>query len=92
VNLFVLTSYLPVMTLRNGETRWLSTANGSNLIYATTLEAIFAATGLQRLEVARRRCRFLDETTAEMKDFAACVGLRHVTERSRANCNISNFS
>jgi hypothetical protein len=46
-------SYMPVMTLRNGETRWLSTANGSYLIYAMTIETICAATGLQNLGVAR---------------------------------------
>jgi len=33
---------MPVITLRNGETRWLSTANGSHLICAMTLEAICA--------------------------------------------------
>jgi hypothetical protein len=44
-------SYLPVMTLLNGETRWLSTANGSYLIHATTIEAICAVTGLQNLGV-----------------------------------------
>jgi hypothetical protein len=37
--------------LRNGETRWLSTANGSYLIHATTIEAICAITGLQNLGV-----------------------------------------
>ena len=46
-------SYMPVMTLRNGETRWLSTANGSYLICAMTVEAICAVTGLQNLGVAR---------------------------------------
>jgi hypothetical protein len=46
-------SYLPVMALRNGETRWLSTANGSYLICAMTIEAICAATGLQKLGTAR---------------------------------------
>jgi hypothetical protein len=43
--------YMPVMTLLNGETRWLSTANGSYLIHATTIEAICAVTGLQNLGV-----------------------------------------
>jgi hypothetical protein len=33
-------SYMPVMILRNGETRWLSTANSSYLICAMTIEAI----------------------------------------------------
>ena len=42
-------SYMPVNTLRNGETRWLSTANGSHLICAMTIEAICAETGLQKL-------------------------------------------
>jgi len=46
-------SYMPVMTLRNGETRWLSTANGSYLICAMTIEAICAVTGLQKLGIAR---------------------------------------
>jgi hypothetical protein len=46
-------SYMPVMTLLNGETRWLSTANGSYLICAMTIEAICAVTGLQKLGVAR---------------------------------------
>jgi hypothetical protein len=48
-------SYMPVMMLLNGETRWLSTANGSYLICATTIEAICAITGLQKLGVARHR-------------------------------------
>jgi len=48
-------SYMPVITLRNGETRWLSTANGSYLICATTIEAICAVTGLQKLGIARQR-------------------------------------
>ena len=48
-------SYMPVMTLRNGETRWLSTANGSYLICTMTIEAICAVTGLQKLGVARQR-------------------------------------
>jgi hypothetical protein len=48
-------SYMPIMTLRNGETRWLSTANGSYLICAMTIEAICAVTGLQKLGVARQR-------------------------------------
>jgi len=48
-------SYMPVMTLRNGETRWLSTANGSYLICAMTIEAICAVTGLQKLGIARQR-------------------------------------
>lgn len=42
-------SYMPVMTLRNGETRWLS-----YLICTTTVEAICAVTGLQKLGVAQR--------------------------------------
>jgi hypothetical protein len=46
-------SYMPAMTLRNGKTRWLSTANGSYLICAVTIEAICAETGLQKLGVAR---------------------------------------
>jgi hypothetical protein len=45
-------SYMPVMALRNGETRRLSTANGSYLIYKTTIEAICAVTGLQNLGVS----------------------------------------
>jgi hypothetical protein len=44
-------SYMPVMALRNGETRRLSTANGSHLIYAMTIEAMCAATGLQNIGV-----------------------------------------
>jgi hypothetical protein len=48
-------SYMPVMTLRSRETRWLSTANGSYLPCAITIEAICAATGLQKLGVARQR-------------------------------------
>jgi len=48
-------SYMPVMMLRNGETRWLSTANGSYLICTMTIEAICAATSLQKLGVARQR-------------------------------------
>lgn len=46
-------SYMPVMTLLNGETRWLGTANGSYLICSMTIEAICAVTGLQKLGVAR---------------------------------------
>ena len=46
-------SYMPAMTLRNGKTRWLSTANGSHLICAMTIAAICAATGLHHLGVAR---------------------------------------
>jgi uncharacterized integral membrane protein len=46
-------SYMPVMTLLNGETRWLSTANTSYLICETTIEAICAVTGLQKLSVGR---------------------------------------
>ena len=46
-------SYMPVMTLQNGEMRWLSTANNSYLICAMTIEAICAATGLQKLGVSR---------------------------------------
>ena len=41
--------------LRNGETRWLSTANSSYLICAMTIEAICEVTGLQKLGVARQR-------------------------------------
>jgi len=49
-------SYMPVMTLQNGKTRWLSTANCSSyLIGATTIEAICAVTGLQKLGIARQR-------------------------------------
>jgi len=48
-------SYMPVMTLRNGETRWLGTANSSYLISTMTIEAICAVTGLQKLGVARQR-------------------------------------
>jgi hypothetical protein len=44
-------SYMPVMALRNGERRRLSTANGSYLIYATTIAEICAVTGLQNLGV-----------------------------------------
>jgi len=43
------------MTLLNGEARWLSTANGSYLPCAITIEAIRTATGLQQLGVARQR-------------------------------------
>jgi hypothetical protein len=46
-------SYMPVMTLLNGETRWLSTANTSYLTSETTIEAICAVTGLQKLGVGR---------------------------------------
>ena len=46
-------SYMPVMTLQNGETRRLSTANNGYLICAMTIEAICAATGLQKLGVSR---------------------------------------
>src|SRR5262245_38387257 len=46
-------SYMPAMTLRNGKTRWLSTANGSYLICATTIAAICAETGLHQLGIAR---------------------------------------
>jgi hypothetical protein len=46
---------MPVMTLLNGETRWLSTANASFLICETTIEAICAETGLQKLGVGRQR-------------------------------------
>jgi len=42
-------SYMPVMTLLNGQTRWLSTANTSEV----TIEAICAVTGLQKLGVRR---------------------------------------
>jgi hypothetical protein len=48
-------SYMPVMMLRNGESRWLSTANASFLICETTIEAICAVTGLQKLGVGRQR-------------------------------------
>jgi hypothetical protein len=48
-------SCMPVMMLLNGETRWLSTANGSYLICATTIEAICEVTGLQKLIVAHQR-------------------------------------
>ena len=48
-------SFMPVMTLLNGETRWLSTANASFLICETTIEAICAETGLRKLGVARQR-------------------------------------
>jgi hypothetical protein len=47
-------SYMPVVMLRNGEPRWLSTANGSYLICATTIEAICGVTGLRKLGVARQ--------------------------------------
>jgi hypothetical protein len=48
-------SYMPVMTLQNGETQRLSTApNASYLICATTIEAICEVTGLQKLGVARQ--------------------------------------
>jgi hypothetical protein len=47
-------SYMPVMKLY-GETRWLSTANASFLICETTIEAICAETGLQKLGVGRQR-------------------------------------
>jgi len=47
-------SYMPVMTLLSGETRWLSTANTSYLICETTIEAICAVTGLQKLGVLRQ--------------------------------------
>jgi hypothetical protein len=46
-------SYMPAMMLRNGKTRWLSTANGSYLICAMSIEAICAETRLHRLGVAR---------------------------------------
>jgi hypothetical protein len=46
-------SYMPSMMLQNGKTRWLSTANGSYLICATTIAAICAETGLHQLGVAR---------------------------------------
>jgi hypothetical protein len=46
-------SYMPVLALQNGETRWLSTANNSYLIGAMTIEAICGVTGLQKLGVAR---------------------------------------
>jgi len=45
--------HMPVMML-NGQTRWLSTANASFLICETTIEAICAETGLQKLSVARQ--------------------------------------
>jgi hypothetical protein len=48
-------AYMPVMMLRNGETRWLSTANSSYLISSMAIEAICAATGLQKLGVGRQR-------------------------------------
>jgi hypothetical protein len=48
-------SYMPVMMLRNGKNRWLSTANASFLICETTIETICAVTGLQKLGVARQR-------------------------------------
>ena len=48
-------SYMPVMMLLNGETRWLSAANASFLISETTIEAISAVTGLQKLGVGRQR-------------------------------------
>jgi hypothetical protein len=48
-------SCMPVMMLLNGETRWLSTANGNYLICATTIEAICAVTGLPKLGVAHQR-------------------------------------
>jgi hypothetical protein len=50
-------SYMPVMMLRNGETRWLSTANSSYLISSMTIEAICAVTGLQKLGVGRQCLR-----------------------------------
>jgi hypothetical protein len=46
-------SYMPAMALQNGKTRWLSTANGSYLICAMTIEAICAETGLHKLGAAR---------------------------------------
>jgi hypothetical protein len=48
-------SYMPVMMLRDGGTRWLSTANGSYLTCAMTIEAICAVTGLQKLGVGHQR-------------------------------------
>ena len=48
-------SYMPVMMLLNNQTRWLSTASASFLICETTIEAICAETGLQKLGVGRQR-------------------------------------
>jgi hypothetical protein len=48
-------SYMPVMVLLNGETRWLSTANGSYLICTMTIETICAVAGFQKLGVVRQR-------------------------------------
>jgi hypothetical protein len=50
-------AYMPVMTLRNGETRWLGTANSGFLIGTMTIEAICAVTGLQKLGVGRQSWR-----------------------------------
>jgi hypothetical protein len=50
-------SYMPVIKLQNGGARWLSTANSSYLICEMTIEAICAATGLQKLGVAHQGWR-----------------------------------
>lgn len=44
-------TYMPIMTLQDGQRHWLSTANGSFLAYAEVLDAVRAATKLPKYDV-----------------------------------------
>ena len=43
-------SYMPVMVLRGGKTRWLATNNGGYLAMANTIDDVCSATGLAKLD------------------------------------------
>ena len=42
-------SYIPVMVLRGGKTRWLAANNGGYLVWANTIDDVCSATGLAKL-------------------------------------------
>jgi hypothetical protein len=43
-------SYMPVLVLRSGKTRWLATMNGGYLAFAKAIEEIAHATGLSKMD------------------------------------------
>ncbi len=47
-------SYMPVMSLRNGETRWLSAGNCGFLSCAEVVDEIRRLTGLERRDIPYR--------------------------------------
>ena len=47
-------SYMPVLVLRGGKTRWLANVSGGYLAFTKTMDEVCCATGLPRLDIPSR--------------------------------------